>query len=54
MKEKIQKINDYEWLLPKNARDRMNVDAKIFANKNILDNIEDDAVQQLTNVACLP
>ncbi|PIZ52535.1 RNA-splicing ligase RtcB, partial [Candidatus Woesearchaeota archaeon CG_4_10_14_0_2_um_filter_33_10] len=54
MKEKIQKINDYEWLLPKNARDKMNVDAKIFANKNILDNIEDDAVQQLTNVACLP
>jgi tRNA-splicing ligase RtcB len=32
----------------------MNVDAKIFANKNILDDIEDDAVQQLTNVACLP
>ncbi len=54
MKEKIQKINDYEWLLPKSARDKMNVDAKIFANKKILDDIEDDAVQQLTNVACLP
>jgi tRNA-splicing ligase RtcB len=54
MKEKIEKINDYEWLLPKSARDKMNVDAKIFANKNILDDIEDDAVQQLTNVACLP
>ncbi|MDD5086735.1 MAG: RtcB family protein [Candidatus Nanoarchaeia archaeon] len=54
MKEKIQKINDYEWLLPKGAREKMNVDAKIFANKNILDDIEDDAVQQLTNVACLP
>jgi len=36
MKEKIQKINDYEWLLPKNAREGMKVDAKIIANKKIL------------------
>ena len=54
MKEKIQKINDYEWLIPKSSREKMKVDAKIFANKNILDDIEDDAVHQLTNVACLP
>lgn len=54
MKEKIQKINDYEWLLPKNAREGMKVDAKIIANRAILDAIEDSAVQQLTNVACLP
>ena len=44
MKEKIQKINDYEWLIPKSSREKMKVDAKIFANKNILDDIEDDAV----------
>ncbi len=54
MKEKIKKLNDYEWLLPKGSRDRMNVDAKIIANKKILDMIEDDAVQQLTNVTTLP
>lgn len=54
MKEKIQKINDYEWLLPKTAREGMKVDAKIIANKAILDAIEDSAVEQLTNVACLP
>ena len=54
MKSKIKKLNDYEWLVPKGSRPRMNVDAKIIANKKILDSLEDDAIQQLTNVACLP
>jgi len=54
MKEKIQKLNDYEWLLPKEARPGMRADAKIIANKEVLDAIEDDAVTQLTNVAMLP
>ncbi|RLJ09084.1 MAG: RNA-splicing ligase RtcB [Candidatus Aenigmatarchaeota archaeon] len=54
MKDKLQKISDYEWLLPKGVRDRMKVDAKIFANQKIIDAAEDAAVQQLTNVACLP
>jgi tRNA-splicing ligase RtcB len=54
MKEKLQKINDYEWLLPKTAREGMLVDAKIFANQAVLDAMEDDCVTQLTNVAMLP
>ena len=54
MKEKLQKINDYEWLLPKSARKEMRVDARIIANQKILDVIEEDAIQQLTNVATLP
>jgi tRNA-splicing ligase RtcB len=54
MKEKLQKINEFEWLLPKGSRDRMSVGAKIIANKPILDAIENDAVEQLTNVATLP
>lgn len=54
MKEKLKQLNEFEWLLPKGSRDKMNVDAKIIANKKIMDAIEDDAVQQLTNVACLP
>jgi len=54
MKEKLQKLNDYEWLLPKSARKEMKVDAKIIANKKLLDAMEDAAVEQLTNVACLP
>jgi len=54
MKEKVEKVNDFEWHLPKSVRKEMRVDAKIIANKRILDAIEEDAVQQLTNVACLP
>jgi len=54
MKEKLRKINDYEWLLPKSARQGMLVDAKLIANKVILDSAEDQAIEQLTNCACLP
>lgn len=54
MKEKLQKLNDYEWLIPKTAREGMNVDAKIIANKKIVDMMEEEALQQLTNVACMP
>lgn len=54
MKEKLQNLNEFEWILPKDSRDKMRVAAKIIANEPILRAIEDDAVQQLTNVATLP
>ena len=54
MKEKLKKLNDYEWELNKTVRDKMRVKAKIIANTKILQAIEDDAIEQLTNVACLP
>lgn len=54
IKSKLQQINDYEWLLPKSAREGMRVDAKIISSKKMLDAIENEAVQQLTNVATLP
>ncbi len=53
-KEKLEKINDFEWKLPKSVRKGMNVDGKIVASKDMLNYIEDEAVQQLTNVAMLP
>ncbi|MFH1972197.1 MAG: RtcB family protein [archaeon] len=55
MKENLKKVNDFEWLLPKTVREGMNVDAKIIATKELLDGaIEEEAIQQLTNVAMLP
>ncbi len=54
MKEKLKQVNEFEWSLPKGVRERMRVDARIIANKKILEAIEDAAVQQLTNVATLP
>jgi tRNA-splicing ligase RtcB (3'-phosphate/5'-hydroxy nucleic acid ligase) len=54
MKEKLERINDFEWRLPKTARAGMNVDGKVIASKNMLNYIEEETIQQLTNVAMLP
>ena len=54
MKEKLRKLSEYKWLIPKDAMPKMRVDAIFYANKSIFDTIEDTAVSQLTNVACLP
>lgn len=54
MKEKLKKLTEFKWLIPKDARSGMRVKATFYANKLIFDSIEDTAVQQLTNVACLP
>jgi len=53
MKEKLQKINDFEWLLPKAVRKEMRVDGKLIANKAIYDTMEDGTIEQLSNVCCL-
>jgi tRNA-splicing ligase RtcB len=54
MKEKLQKLNEYEWILPKSAREGMNVDGKLIGNKYIYDTMEDDTIQQLSNVCMMP
>ena len=54
MKEKLQKISEYEWPLPKSVRKEMLVAGKLIANKAIYDSMEDGAIEQLSNVCCLP
>lgn len=54
MKEKLKKISEFRWRLPASAKKGMRVAAEIVASKAILDAAEDQAVEQLTNVACLP
>ena len=54
MKEKLKQVNEFEWELDKNVRPRMNVKARIIANKKIVDDLDDGTLEQLTNVACLP
>ncbi len=54
MKDKLERINDYEWLLPKTARKEMNVAGKLFGNQVIYDQMESDTIAQLSNVCCLP
>lgn len=54
MKEKLKQISEYEWALPKGSRERMRVGARIIATRRVVKALEDAAVEQLTNVACLP
>lgn len=54
MKEKLKKLNEYEWILPKASKQGMNVDGKIIGNKYIIDTMDDGAVEQLANVATMP
>jgi tRNA-splicing ligase RtcB len=54
MKELLQNVGKNELLLQKSAREGMNVDAKVFANQAIMKVMEDEAINQLSNVAMLP
>ena len=54
MKENLKKLNEFEWELDKTVRKEMRVKAKIIANDKIMNAIENEAITQLTNVACLP
>lgn len=54
MKEKLKQVSEYVWELDKNVRPSMRVKAKIIASKKVIEAIDDAAVEQLTNVACLP
>jgi tRNA-splicing ligase RtcB len=54
MKEKLRQTSDFIWELDKTAREKMRTGCRIIGNKKIVDGIEDEAIQQLTNVACLP
>ncbi|RLE43053.1 RNA-splicing ligase RtcB [Candidatus Woesearchaeota archaeon] len=54
MKEKLQRINEYLWLVPKAVRKGMRVNAVILANEADMAMIEEEAINQLTNVAMLP
>ncbi len=53
-KEKLKKLGKNEWLLKKEDREGARVDSKIIADEKVLGNLEDSAIEQLTNVACLP
>lgn len=49
---KIKKINDYEWDIPKS--EEMNVPGKIFANKGLVQEMDEKVYEQISNVASLP
>lgn len=52
---RLEKINDYEWRIPKGSKPGMRTDAIIFADEELLDKMKTDlTLEQAANVACLP
>jgi len=52
MREKLQKINNFKWRIP--AHGKMRVDGIIYASQEIINSVEDGALQQVANAATLP
>lgn len=52
---KLQRVSEYEWVIPKGAKPCMRVDAVIFADDFLVKKMmEDLTLEQAANVACLP
>ncbi|MFB6372830.1 MAG: RtcB family protein, partial [Bradymonadaceae bacterium] len=51
----LTKISDYEWEIPQSYREDMRVPVRIFATREILEDIQDDrSLEQAVNSATLP
>ena len=50
----FKKISEVIWEIPVSYKPGMNVPARIYANKKLLDNMDLGVFEQVTNVACLP
>jgi len=48
----LKKISDYIWEIP--AEDEMRVPGRIFASEGLVEELDDNVVHQIKNVACLP
>ncbi len=53
-KEKLERVGDVKWRFAKENREGMKIDAYLYGTKPIVDGVEENAVQQLTNLAMLP
>ena len=53
-KPEFNKINDHVWEVPTSFKQGMKVPARIFASKKILDGMDLQVFDQVTNVATLP
>lgn len=50
----FSKINDYLWEAPKTLRSDMRVPARVYVTEEMKEDIEEEAFQQLINLATLP
>ncbi|MBI4158633.1 RtcB family protein [Candidatus Woesearchaeota archaeon] len=50
----IKQVEEAVWEIPASFKKGMNVPARIYATKKLLDAMDDGVFEQVTNVACLP
>ena len=48
------KVKENVWELPKEYKKEMNVPGRVYLNDVLFENMEDDVLEQVANVACLP
>ncbi len=53
-KPELTKISDVVWEIPKTFKEGMQVPARIYGSKKIIDGMDDGVYNQVTNVATLP
>jgi len=51
MKDKLKRIKENVYELPR--QEKMNVPARVFISEAMLEKVEENAIEQLHNVACL-
>lgn len=54
MTDKLTKIRDNVWEIPGNYKKQMIVPGRIYLSDDLVKDLEDGAVEQIANVACLP
>ena len=50
----IKQVSDESWEIPTSYKPGMNVPARIYASKKLLEAMDSGVIEQVTNVACLP
>lgn len=54
LKEKLKKVGNCQYELPKDAKPGMRVPALLFLSEKLLKNVEEGAIEQVANIAFLP
>ena len=48
----MKQVSDVSWEIPVSYKPGMNVPARIYATKKLLDAMDSGVIEQATNVAC--
>jgi len=50
----IKQVSEVTWEIPQSYKPGMQVPARLYASKKLLDGMDSGVIEQVTNVACLP